>query len=468
MMLPVIAIVGRPNVGKSTLFNRLTQSQAALVADQPGLTRDRQYGEGHFGDRDFIVIDTGGLGEIISGVETLMAEQSRLAMQEADGILFLVDARAGLTPDDAMVAKELRRINKKVWLVANKIDHQDPDVVLADFYRLGLDHPLPIAAVHGRGVTQLMEIVLEAFPLPEALTEEEEEAEIAAKGVKIAIVGRPNVGKSTLVNRMLGEERVIVFDLPGTTRDSIYIPLERRGQKYTLIDTAGLRRRGRVNEVVEKFSVIKTLQAISDTHVVIFVCDAREGIVEQDLHLLDFILESGKALVVAINKWDGMTLEEKEGVKEELSRRLHFADFAKHHFISALHGSGVGDLFASVDEAYLSATKKLSTPQLTKFLQQAIAQHQPPMIHNRRVKPRYAHAGGHNPPIVVIHGAQVESLPESYQRFLINFFREALEMVGTPIQLQFKNTENPFAGRHNKLTPRQVQRRQRLMRHVKK
>ena len=461
--LPVIAIVGRPNVGKSTLFNALTGSRAALVADQPGLTRDRQYGRGKLGERAYIVIDTGGLSEETEGVELVMASQSRLAICEADIILFMVDSRAGITPDDQMLANELRRMNrdKKITLVANKIDTQDPDVVLGDFYRFGIGEPFPIAAVQRLGVTQLIEHVLQDITAHEFIESQMDH------GVQIAIVGRPNVGKSTLVNCILGEERVVVFDEPGTTRDSIFIPFERRGKKYTVIDTAGLRRRGKITETVEKFSVIKALDAITQANVVIFVCDAREGVVEHELHLLSFVLESGKSLVIAINKWDGLSFEEKEDVQNELKRRLHFVSFAKLHFISAKNGTGIGALFRSVDEAYASAMQKFSTPMLTQLMQKAALQHQPPMVHGRRVKLRYAHTGGHNPPIIVIHGTQVEALPESYQRFLTNFFREELALVGTPIEFVFKNSENPFTGRHNTLTPRQMDKRKRLMKHIK-
>jgi GTP-binding protein len=463
-LIPVVAIVGRPNVGKSTLFNQLTRSREALVVDLPGVTRDRQYGEGKIGERPFIVIDTGGLGGDEKTVDALMEQQSWQAVQEADVVLFLVDGRSGLIPLDEKIAQQLRLTQKTIQLVVNKTDGLNPDVAVADFYTLGSGNPIPIAASHGRGVPQLIEQVLAPFPLPEEKSSEE----IAQEGIKIAIAGRPNVGKSTLVNRMLGEERVVVFDEPGTTRDSIYIPLERMGTKYTIIDTAGVRRKARVKETVEKFSVVKTLQAIEDCHVVIQVFDAREGVTEQDLSLLGFILETGRSLVIAVNKWDGMDPEQREQVKKALAYRLAFADFAKVHFISALHGSGVGNLFDSVHKAYQSATKELPTSKLTRILEAAVEQHTPPLIRGRRIKLRYAHSGGHKPPVIVIHGNQTEEVPETYCRYLINVFRKRLDLVGTPIRLEFKTSENPFAGRRNTLTPRQQYKRKRMVKFFKK
>ncbi|MDX2421606.1 MAG: ribosome biogenesis GTPase Der, partial [Amphritea sp.] len=364
-MLPVIALVGRPNVGKSTLFNRLTKSRDALVADYSGLTRDRKYGEGRLGDRDYIVIDTGGISGDEDGIDYKMAEQSLVAIEEADIVLFLVDGRAGLNPADEMIADHLRRSEKESYLIVNKTDGLDPDIAMSDFYCLGLSEPLPIAAAHGRGVTQLVEYVLSEIPLRDESAEDEERQ----RQKKIAIIGRPNVGKSTLVNRILGEDRVVVFDQAGTTRDSIYIPFERDGEPYTLIDTAGIRRRKNVTEAVEKFSIIKTLRAINDANVVVLVIDAREGVSDQDLHLLGYVLDAGRSLVIAINKWDGMTGEEKEEVREQLRRRLEFVSFARMHFISALHGSGVGNLFVSVDEAYGFAMTKWATNKLTRLLE---------------------------------------------------------------------------------------------------
>ncbi|MTD37771.1 ribosome biogenesis GTPase Der [Erwinia sp. CPCC 100877] len=485
-MVPVVALVGRPNVGKSTLFNRLTRTRDALVADFPGLTRDRKYGRAEVEGREFICIDTGGIDGTEEGVETHMAEQSLLAIEEADVVLFMVDARAGLMPADEDIARHLRTRQKPTFLVANKTDGLDPDQATGEFYALGLGDIYPIAASHGRGVTSLLERVL--LPWMEALSPEEttdddalepfEEFEEGAEEeeafnpqdlpIKMAIVGRPNVGKSTLTNRILGEDRVVVFDMPGTTRDSIYIPMERDGREYVLIDTAGVRKRGKVTETVEKFSVIKTLQAIEDANVVLLVIDAREGISDQDLSLLGFILNSGRSLVIAVNKWDGLSQEVKEQVKETLDYRLGFIDFARVHFISALHGSGVGNLFESVHEAYDSATRRVGTALLTRIMNMAADDHQPPLVRGRRVKLKYAHAGGYNPPIVVIHGNQVKELPDSYKRYLMNYFRRSLNVMGTPIRIQFKEGDNPFAGKRNTLTPNQMRKRKRLIKHIRK
>ncbi len=463
-MKPVLALVGRPNVGKSTLFNRLTRSRDALVADLPGLTRDRQYGEGQYGGYSFIVVDTGGITGGEEGIDAHMAEQSMQAVAEADAVLLLVDAQAGLTPIDEALARQLRSTQKEVHLVVNKIDGMDVDVALSEFYTLGLGEPFAIAAAHGRGVTSMVEALFADRPFAAAQAEQED----TEAGIKIAAVGRPNVGKSTLINRMLGEERVVVYDMPGTTRDSVYIPYERHEQRYTLIDTAGVRRRGRVGEGVEKFSVIKTLQAIEDAHVVILVLDAREGIVDQDLHLLGFVLDSGRSLVIALNKWDGMTAEEKARVRADLDRRLAFIQFAKIHFISALHGTGVGELYQSINKAYASAHKRLSSNFLTKVLEDAVMEHQPPLVKGRRIKLRYAHMGGVNPPTIVIHGNQTESVPNAYRRYLENTYRQVMDVEGTPIRVEFKTGDNPFSGRRNKLTERQIKKRRRMMSHVKK
>lgn len=501
-MTPVVALVGRPNVGKSTLFNRLTRTRDALVADFPGLTRDRKYGHANIAGHDFIVIDTGGIDGTEEGVEEKMAEQSLLAIEEADVVLFLVDARAGLVPADVGIAQYLRQREKTTVLVANKTDGIDADSHCAEFYQLGLGEVEQIAAAQGRGVTQLIEQVL--APLAEKLESEQEEEtneaessdqdewdtdfdfnneedtalidevlaeedeEETEKNIKIAIVGRPNVGKSTLTNRILGEERVVVYDMPGTTRDSIYIPMERDGQHYTIIDTAGVRKRGKVHLAVEKFSVIKTLQAIQDANVVLLTIDAREGISDQDLSLLGFILNAGRSLVIVVNKWDGLSQDVKDQIKSELDRRLDFIDFARVHFISALHGSGVGNLFDSVKEAYECATKKCSTSMLTRILQMAAEEHQPPLVNGRRVKLKYAHPGGYNPPIIVIHGNQVEKLADSYKRYLSNYFRKSLKIIGSPIRIQFQEGNNPFAGKKNKLTPSQLRKRKRLMKFIKK
>ena len=463
-MKPVIALVGRPNVGKSTLFNRLTRTRDALVADMPGLTRDRKYGEGRVDEQTFIVIDTGGISGDEEGIDSHMARQSLQAVREADIVLFLVDAQVGLAASDELLANELRASDKPVYLVVNKIDGLNEDVVVADFFSLGLGKPFAIAASHGRGVAHLINTVLqEVKDAGEVLEEAPEDA-----GIKIAAIGRPNVGKSTLINRMLGEDRVVVFDMPGTTRDSIYIPYERRDKKYTLIDTAGVRRRGKVSETVEKFSVIKTLQAIEDANVVILVLDARESIVDQDLHLLGFVLETGRSLVIAINKWDGMDADAKQQVKVDIERRLGFINFAKIHFISALHGTGVGELYESIEKAYASAHKRLSSNQLTQYLEDMVAEHQPPLVKGRRIKLRYAHMGGSNPPTIVIHGNQTESVPHSYRRYIENTFRNIMKLEGTPIRIEFKTGDNPYAGRRNTLTPRQQHKKRRMMSHVKK
>lgn len=491
-MVPVVALVGRPNVGKSTLFNRLTRTRDALVADFPGLTRDRKYGRAETEGREYIVIDTGGIDGTEDGVETLMAEQSLLAIEEADVVLFMVDARAGLMPADKAIAKHLRSREKPTFLVANKTDGLDPDQAVVDFYSLGLGEIHPIAASHGRGVTSLLEQVLLPWMDdvdPQEPVDEDEAywAELAAKEageesaeepeddfdpqslpIKLAIVGRPNVGKSTLTNRILGEDRVVVYDMPGTTRDSIYIPMQRDEREYVLIDTAGVRKRGKITDAVEKFSVIKTLQAIEDANVVLLVIDAREGISDQDLSLLGFILNSGRSLVIVVNKWDGLSQEVKEQVKETLDFRLGFIDFARVHFISALHGSGVGNLFESVREAYDSSTRRVSTAMLTRIMTMAVDDHQPPLVRGRRVKLKYAHAGGYNPPIVVIHGNQVKDLPDSYKRYLMNYFRKSLDVMGTPIRIQFKEGDNPYANKRNTLTPTQMRKRKRLIKHIKK
>lgn len=451
-MLPVVALVGRPNVGKSTLFNCLTKTRDALVADQPGLTRDRNYGYGKVGPCPYIMVDTGGLTGDEEGIETEMASQSLAAIEEADIIFFLVDARAGLLPGDQNIAKRLRAAGKPLYLVVNKVDGIEINAALSDFYALGFKDHYAIAASHRRGVRSMMDAVL-----PEVAEDIETPQEDG--GISIAIVGRPNVGKSTLVNRILGEERVVVYDMPGTTRDSIKIPFERQGQKYTLIDTAGIRRKKNISEMVEKFSIIKTLQAIEESHVAILVLDAHLGVTDQDANLLGNIIDSGRAIVIAINKWDGISPEEREKIKADLGRKLAFINYAKFHFISALHGSGVGDLYKSVEKAFQSALTDLSTPRLTRLLEQAVEAHQPPMVRGHRIKLRYAHQGGKNPPIIVIHGNQTGSVPESYKRYLVNFFRKAIKIEGTPIRLEFKSSSNPFEGRKNKFATRPAEKR---------
>lgn len=485
-MTPVIALVGRPNVGKSTLFNRLTRTRDALVADFPGLTRDRKYGQANLAGREFIVIDTGGINGDEEGIDAKMADQSLLAIEEADAVLFLVDARAGLTVADQAIAEHLRKQEKKVFLVANKTDGLDGDVAVAEFYALAFGDIYQVSASQGRGTNILIEEALahvevinpeeeeifsdvDPFVNGELLPDEEEEeqADYARLPIKLAMIGCPNVGKSTLVNRILGEERVVVYDMPGTTRDSIYIPMERDGRNYMLIDTAGVRRRKNISEAVEKFSIVKALQAIEDANVVLMVFDARVGVTAQDLTLLGFAINSGRSIVIAVNKWDGLNTDVKDRIKSELDRRLGFIDFARIHFISALHGTGVGHLFESITEAFDSSTKRVSTSMLTRILRMAVDDHQPPMHAGRRVKLRYAHAGGYNPPLIVVHGNQVTKLADSYRRYLINYFRRSLKIMGTPIKVDFRDSENPFADKKNNLSLSQQKKRRRMMSHYK-
>lgn len=482
-MLPVVALVGRPNVGKSTLFNRLTRTRDALVADYPGLTRDRKYGQAKYDEFEFIVVDTGGINGSEEGIEVGMAEQSLLAIEEADVVMFLVDVREGLTIADQAIANHLRKQNKKVFVVGNKVDGIDADSYIAEFYQISLGEVYPIAASHGRGVTSLLETallpVIEEYANRADLIDAEEPLDTdlydidapqdvdpyANKPIKLAIIGRPNVGKSTLTNRILGEERVVVYDMPGTTRDSIYIPMTRNDQEYILIDTAGIRRRKRVADAVEKFSIIKTLQAIEDANVVLLVIDAREGISDQDLSLLGFTLNAGRSLVIAVNKWDGLDIKVKDDIKDELDRRLDFIDFARIHFISALHGTGVGHLFESIEEAYESATKRVGTSTLTRIMDMAQKDHQPPMVQGRRVKLKYAHAGGYNPPIVVIHGNQVSKLPQSYKRYLMNYYRKSLKVMGTPIKVEFREGDNPYSERKKPQLAASARKRKRMERY---
>ena len=463
-MVPVIALVGRPNVGKSTLFNQLTRSRDALVADFPGLTRDRKYGQARLGARAFVVIDTGGITGEEEGIDSPMAGQSLAAIEEADAVLFMVDAREGLNATDELLVQQLRQANKSFHLVVNKIDGLAEEIATSEFYALGVESLHAIAASHGRGVRRMIEAVLDEFPPPVESPEDEGRAD----SVRVAIVGRPNVGKSTLVNRLLGEERVVVFDEPGTTRDSIYIDFERDGRRYTLIDTAGVRRRKNVKLTVEKFSIVKTLKAIEDAHVVILVMDAHEGIVDQDMHLLGHCIDAGRALVLAVNKWDGIEPDQRDWIRKELERRLRFAEYADTHYISALHGTGVGHLYKSVNDGYASATRKLNTNELTRILEGAVFDHPPPLMNGRRIKLRYAHAGGQNPPLIVIHGNQTGKVPNSYERYLEKVYRRELKLVGTPVRIEFRTGDNPYADKRNKLTQRQVQRKRRLMAHVKK
>lgn len=465
-MLPVIAIVGRPNVGKSTLFNRLTRSQQALVVNEPGVTRDRQFAQAEWEEKPFILIDTGGIGEHSNGdIELATAKQSLQAIEEASAIFFIVDGRQGLSPIDTELAKMLRKQNKPLILVINKVDGLNPEVAKAEFIRLGFALTVCVAASQNWGIGQLMKQTFAHLAYDEHVAEEADGSKIAPK---VALIGRPNVGKSTLVNRMLGEERVIVCDHPGTTRDSIYVAMERLGNHYTLIDTAGVRKKKSVFEVVEKFSIVKTLQAIKDANVVLLIFDARVGLTDQDLSLIDFTVEAGRGLIICANKWDGMQEEEREQVKKQLSYRLRFVDFAPIHFISALHGSGVGDLFSVIDKVFASAYIELTTTQVTEILNQAVIQHQPPLVHGRRIKLRYAHCGGHNPPTIVIHGNQTEDLPQSYQRYLAKYYMRALKIKGTPVRILCRSGENPYKDKPQVLNKRQVKKRQRLMTFVKK
>ncbi|WP_151447608.1 ribosome biogenesis GTPase Der [Lacisediminimonas profundi] len=444
-MKPVIAIVGRPNVGKSTLFNRLTRSRDALVADMPGLTRDRHYGEGRIGERPFLVIDTGGFEPVAKeGILHEMAKQTRQAVAEADVVMFIVDGRQGLTPHDKTITDFLRKSGREVMLVVNKSEGMRYTAVTAEFYELGLGDPYVISAAHGDGVMDLVDVALDQVEAAHAGATEEPEAQ-AERGVRIAIVGRPNVGKSTLVNALLGEERVIAFDMPGTTRDSIEIPFERDGRHYTLIDTAGIRKRGKVFEAIEKFSVVKTLQSISEANVVVLLLDAQQDISEQDAHIGGFILESGRALVVGVNKWDGLTSSRRDEIKNDIDRKLGFLTFAKFHYISAQKGTGIGLLLKSVDAAYKAAMTKIPTPKLTRALAEAVEHQQPRRKGSIRPKMRYAHQGGQNPPIIVIHGNSLDSIDDNYKRFLEKHFRDTFALAGTPLRIEFRSGKNPFS-----------------------
>jgi GTP-binding protein len=443
-MKPVIALVGRPNVGKSTLFNRMTRSRDALVADLPGLTRDRHYGEGRMGERPFLVIDTGGFEPVAKeGIMHEMALQTKQAVAEADIVMFIVDGRQGLTPHDKTITDFLRKSGRKVMLVVNKSEGMKYTSVTAEFYELGLGDPYVISAAHGDGVLDLVnEAIDEAMTMRPAEAPEFDPADF---GVKIALIGRPNVGKSTLINTLVGEQRVIAFDMPGTTRDSIEVPFEKGGKHYTLIDTAGIRRRGKIFEAVEKFSVVKTLQSISEANVVVLMLDAQENIAESDAHIAGFILESGRALVVAVNKWDGLTSDKRDEVKNDIDRKLDFLSFAETKFISALKGTGINHLMKAVDTAYAAATAKLSTPRLTRALEEAVEKQEPKRKGTTRPKMRYAHQGGQNPPIIVIHGNALDGITEPYKRYLEKHFRETFDLVGTPLRIELRSGKNPFA-----------------------
>ena len=443
-MKPTLVLVGRPNVGKSTLFNRLTRSRDALVADLPGLTRDRHYGHGKLGSKPYIVVDTGGFEPLVKdGIVHQMARQAEQAIAEADAVIFVVDGRSGVTPLDKEIAEKLRRAGRPVVVAVNKAEGMKSGMVEADFHELGLGEPNAISAAHGEGVRGLVDLALASFPDPE---EDEEKSD----AVRVAIVGRPNVGKSTLINTLLGEERVIAFDAPGTTRDSIEIDFERGGRKYVLVDTAGMRKRGKVFESIEKFSVVKTLKSIEDANVVILMVDAQADVSEQDAHIADFIVQSGRALVVAVNKWDGLDAYTREQTRLTLQRKLKFLDFAKFHFISARDSVGLVGLFRSVDAAFAAAMTKMSTPRLARVLADAVAKQAPPRHGIFRPKPRYAHQGGSNPPIIVVHGNAVDRIGDSYCRYLESTFREAFKLQGTPLRIQFVTSTNPYADKDKK------------------
>lgn len=436
-MLPVIALVGRPNVGKSTLFNVLTGTRDAIVADVPGLTRDRQYGYGKVGPVPYVVVDTGGLVENPIGIEAQIREQTERAVEEADRLVFIADARAGLTPQDHFVARELRRSGKPVTLVVNKAEGLDDDIAGADFHSLALGEPIAISAAHAQGCHDLMEHVLQGLA-PEEAQEDDRGA------IRIAIIGRPNVGKSTLVNRLIGEERVIASDAPGTTRDSILVPFERDGRQLVLIDTAGMRRRSKIEDLIEKASVAKTLQAIEEAHVVILVLDAHETVAEQDASVLGLALQRGRALIIAVNKWDGIPQEQRDDIHNALALRLDFVPFAPLHFISARHGTGVGDLVKSMIRGYEAAMREMPTRQLTRILEDALEAHQPPLVKGRRIKLRYAHQGGRNPPRIVIHGNQTVHVPDAYTRYLANVFRKSFDLFATPVVIEYRTDNNPY------------------------
>ncbi|NKC16905.1 MAG: ribosome biogenesis GTPase Der [Gammaproteobacteria bacterium] len=472
-MLPVVAIVGAPNVGKSTLFNRLTGSRAALVGDEPGVTRDRQYGFGDDGQQRFVLIDTGGISQERAAMARAIAGQAELAMEEADALIFLLDARAGPSATEAALADQLRRSDKRIFLAINKSEGLSADVAAADFHELGLGTPYAISAARGSGVRALTAQIMASLAIDTpaintAETTDEDDTNEDHNRVRIAVIGRPNVGKSTLVNRLLKEERMIAHDAPGTTRDSISIPFEHGGKPYVLVDTAGIRRRARVNDRIEKWSALKTLQSIEAANVVLLLADGSEGVTEQDVTLLRQIERTGRALVIGINKWDGLNPEQRVKARRDLDLKLGFIDYANIHYISALHGSGVGNLLSSVDAAWAAASANLATPELNELLQEAMTRHPPPLVRGRRIRLRYAHQGGTNPPRVIIHGNRTEAVPSAYRRYLTRYFRQALALHGTPISMEFRTGENPFKDRKNTLTPGQQRRRKRLIKHVKR
>lgn len=462
-LLPVVAILGCPNVGKSTLFNALTGTRAALVADLPGLTRDRHYGTARIGDRRVLLIDTGGLGDARDALARHVGEQALHALDEADLSLFVVDGRHGAGAADAELAALLRSRDTPCLVVVNKTEALDEDVACGEFHAYGLGQPLAIAAAHRRGLHELVEAITRRLPAPVETPDEDVTAPVA-----VAIVGRPNVGKSTLINRLTGEQRVVAHDQPGTTRDTIEVPFSHAGMRYTLLDTAGIRRRGRIAEVVEKFSVIKSLQAIAACNVAVVMLDAREGVTDQDLHLLGEVVDQGRALVLAVNKWDGLGSEQRGAVRTAIERRIRFADYAGRCYLSALHGSGLGELLTMIHTAWSSATRKFSTTELTRVVRAAVERTPPPMVRGRRIKLRYAHQGGSNPPRIIIHGTQAEKAPAHYRRYLEHALREVFDLIGTPVQVELRSGENPYKDRTNVLSPRQHRQRKRLIRHVKK
>jgi len=463
-MLPVVALVGRPNVGKSTVFNALTRSRDALVHDQPGVTRDRHYGVCRLDEiRPFMLVDTGGINDETEGLAHATTQQAQLAAREADVIVFVVDAREGNSSLDDEIMLQLRRHARPLLLLINKMDGMDEAQVCAEFARYGMAQPLTASAAHRRGIDELLEAIVRQLPPPDAapLVEEDNQR------LRIALVGRPNVGKSTLVNRLLGEERMIASPIPGTTRDSIAIDMQRDGRDYRLIDTAGLRRRSKVEAAVEKFSIIKTLRAIEESQVAVVLLDASEGVTDQDATILSAVLEAGRALVIAVNKWDGLSEYQRQQTQTLLSLKLGFVPWAQRVRISALHGSGLRELFTAIHRAHASATRNFTTGETNRALELAVAAHPPPAVRGHAAKLRYVHPGGSNPPTFVVHGTRLKDLPDSWRRYLENFFRQHFKLSGTPVHFVLRETVNPYAGKKNSLTPRQVASRKRLMRHIK-